>query len=84
MRLILFVLVLAIGASGQTTARRIPSDEAAKHVVKKVAPFYPSAAQQGRIQGIVMLEVIIDESGRASVRRLISGHPMLVQRRLTA
>ena len=34
-------------------------------------------AERAHIQGNVILEVRIDESGAASVRRLVTGHPML-------
>jgi TonB family protein len=77
MRPILAVLALALAAFGQTMPKRIPPDEATKHLIKQFPAFYPSSAQTGRIQGIVVLEISIDESGRASVRRLVSGHPML-------
>ena len=77
MRLILVALVLALAAFGQTATRRIPPDEAAKHLVKKASAAYPSLAEVARIQGNIILEVSIDESGAASVLRLVTGHPML-------
>ena len=77
MRLILVALALAIAAFGQTTPKRIPPDEAAKHLVKKASATYPPLAEAARIQGTIILEVSIDESGAASVRRLVTGHPML-------
>jgi TonB family protein len=77
MRLILAVLALALAAFGQTTPRRIPRDEAAKHLLNKASPTYPPMAELSRIQGNVILEVRIDESGTTSVRRLVIGHPML-------
>jgi hypothetical protein len=42
MRLIVMALALALAASGQTIIRRIPSDEAAKHLVKKASATYPT------------------------------------------
>jgi tetratricopeptide (TPR) repeat protein len=77
MRLIVVALALALAAFGQTTTRRIPPDEAAKHLVKKAAATYPSLAEAARIQVNIILEVSIDESGAASVRRFVTGHPML-------
>lgn len=38
----------------------------------------PPLAEAGRIQGNVILEITIDESGRASARRLVAGHPLLI------
>jgi TonB family protein len=77
MRAILVALVLAVAAFGQTTPTRIPPDEAEKHLVKKASAKYPPLAEAARIQGNVILEVSIDESGAASVRRFVTGHPML-------
>jgi TonB family protein len=77
MRLILAVLALALAAFGQTTPNRIPPDEAAKHLVKKASATYPPLAEAARIQGNIILEISIDESGAARVRRLVTGHPML-------
>lgn len=77
MRPILAVLAVGLAAFGQTMPQHIPPDKAAKHLVKKAPPTYPQMAAAARIQGNVILEVSIDESGAASVRHLVSGHPML-------
>jgi tetratricopeptide (TPR) repeat protein len=77
MRLIVAVLALALTAFGQTTPKRIPPEEAAKHLINKASATYPPLAEAARIQGNILLEVRIDESGAASVRRFIIGHPML-------
>ena len=68
---------LALAVFGQTMPKRIPPDEAAKHLISSPSPVYPPLARAASIQGKVILEVSIDESGAASVRRLVSGHPML-------
>jgi TonB family protein len=77
MRLIFTVLALAVAVVGQTTPKRIPPDESAKHLINKASAAYPPLAETARIQGNVILEISIDESGTASVRRLVTGHPML-------
>jgi TonB family protein len=77
MRRIIAVLVLGFAAFGQTMPKRIPPDEAVKHLVKKAPVTYPPMAEAARIQGNIILEVSIDESGAASVRRIVTGHPML-------
>jgi tetratricopeptide (TPR) repeat protein len=77
MRLTFAVLALSLAALGQITPKRIPPDEAAKHLDKKAPATYPPLAEMARIQGHIILEVWIDESGAASVRRLVTGHPML-------
>lgn len=75
---IALVLALGIAAFGQTVLTRIPPDEAAKHLLNKVSPNYPPAAEIARIQGSVILEIRIDEQGITAMRRIISGHPLLV------
>ena len=42
------------------------------------APIYPILARQSRIQGIVVIEAIIDERGNVIEVRAISGHPLLI------
>jgi len=46
-------------------------------VVTKVAPEYPPDAKEQKIQGVVVLSVIIDKEGNVSEIQLISGHPLL-------
>jgi TonB family protein len=46
-------------------------------VVSKVAPGYPADAKQARIQGTVLMTVIVDKEGNVSNIQLISGHPIL-------
>jgi protein TonB len=48
------------------------------------APVYPILARQSHIQGIVVIEAIIDEHGNVVQEKLISGHPLLVQAALKA
>ena len=40
-------------------------------------PAYPPLAKQARIQGIVSIQVLIDEQGRVVSATAVSGHPML-------
>jgi protein TonB len=42
------------------------------------APVYPILAKQSRIQGIVVIEAIIDERGNVIEEKAISGHPLLI------
>ena len=47
-------------------------------LVSKVAPDYPADAKQARIQGTVVMRVIVDKEGNVANIQLISGHPLLV------
>lgn len=78
MRQIFLVLFLAAITFGQTIPIRVAPAEAAKHLLKHAEPFYPRDAEAGRIMGVVVFEINIDETGAVSGHRLVSGHPMLV------
>jgi periplasmic protein TonB len=45
--------------------------------LKNVAPEYPDIAKQARVQGVVVLEAIIDPSGRVDNVRVLRGIPLL-------
>jgi TonB family protein len=53
-----------------------PEDMPAQ-LVYRVAPIYPPLARQARIQGIVILRIIINKVGEVRETQLVSGHPML-------
>ena len=46
-------------------------------VISKVPPSYPADAKAARIQGSVVIAVIIGKEGNVQNERLISGHPLL-------
>jgi TonB family protein len=46
-------------------------------LVKRVDPVYPPEAREQHIQGVVVLNVVIDREGNVSDAKLISGHPVL-------
>jgi periplasmic protein TonB len=41
-------------------------------------PIYPQMAKQIRVQGVVTVQVLIDENGRVVSAKAINGHPLLV------
>jgi TonB family protein len=79
MKLLAALLMLASAVYAQTQPRSVlvSSTEATSHLLKSPAPVYPPAAQLARIQGNVVLEVIINEKGAPTVVRVVRGHPML-------
>jgi tetratricopeptide (TPR) repeat protein len=77
MRWTFLFFFLALPAFGQVT--RVSPDEAEKHLLKSNPPVYPPLAEQTRITGTVFLEIRIDPSGKPSVWRTLSGHPLLQQ-----
>lgn len=76
MRILAAILVFAVNLSAQTIIRVAPED-AANHLLKNVVPKYPPLAQTANIQGNVILNITIDETGSTSNIRWVRGHPML-------
>jgi hypothetical protein len=73
-------LLLACGHAAfcQVMTARVSMDEAMKHLVSSPSPTYPGLARQTHVSGNVLLEIAISPEGRVSVRRIISGHPLLL------
>lgn len=46
-------------------------------VLSKVQPIYPADAKAARIQGSVVIGVVIGKDGNIQSERLVSGHPLL-------
>jgi protein TonB len=46
-------------------------------VLTKVPPQYPPEAKDAHIQGVVLMNVIVDKEGNVANIQLISGHPLL-------
>ena len=48
-------------------------------LIKRVNPAYPLPAREARLQGQVVLGVMVQKNGKVGKVRIISGHPMLAQ-----
>ena len=59
---------------------RVKSPRALSHP----APVYPALARQGRVQGIVSIDAVIDNEGNVVEMRVVSGHPLLISAALEA
>ena len=42
-----------------------------------MAPDYPDAAREAKVQGIVILEVVVDLNGRVAAWKILRGNPLL-------
>lgn len=51
---------------------------------KNVEPIWPPAAQQARVQGVVILEILIDEAGKVTNGRVLRSIPLLDQAAIDA
>lgn len=56
---------------------RVPDDAMQTLLIKKVNPRYPPLARQARIQGMVILKIVIGKAGNVQSLQLVKGHPML-------
>ena len=52
-------------------------DFQAPQKLRTVTPAYPELARQARVQGVVVLECVIDPSGRVADVKVLRGHPLL-------
>lgn len=52
--------------------------------IKDVKPVYPQIAQDSHVQGVVIIEAIIDEAGRVADARILRSIPLLDQAALEA
>jgi protein TonB len=64
-------------------AKRVPlrqgGDIRPPQKTRHVAPIYPSIARENRVQGVVILEAVIDETGRVTNVRVLRSIPLLDQ-----
>lgn len=78
--------VLSLAAAQVNTPQRVRVSEGVEQalILTKVDPIYPPPARQARIQGTVILKVVINKSGNVENMQLFSGHPMLAPAALDA
>jgi TonB family protein len=69
--------VLARSQDVPQVAIQVPPDSIPTLLLRKVAPLYPPLARQARIQGTVVLSIVINKDGEVRDTKLVSGHPML-------
>ena len=48
-------------------------------LIRRVEPVYPDLAKRARVQGVVLLQVTVDETGNVTDLKIIRGHPLLNQ-----
>jgi protein TonB len=63
---------------------RVGGNIKAPRKVKDVSPVYPDIAKQARVQGIVILEAIIDPAGNVTNVRVLRSIPLLDQSAMAA
>lgn len=63
--------------SGQSSPLSIPPEVASASLIHRVEPRYPDEARQLRVQGPVVLQVMLAKDGTVQVLKLVSGDPRL-------
>ena len=63
---------------------RIGGQLSAPALVKRVEPVYPAIAQAAAIDGIVILDAIVDEHGRIQSLKVLRGHALLAKAAIAA
>jgi TonB family protein len=74
----------ATAQQNQVDGLHIPRAEAEALLIKRVQPAYPQDALEKRIQGTVVLNAQINETGNVTGATLISGHPLLASSAIQA
>lgn len=72
-------LSLLLAAAQVATPQRVRVSQGVAQglLLHKVDPLYPPLARQARIQGTVVLKVLVNKSGDVEKAEPVSGHPML-------
>jgi protein TonB len=68
---------LAVSQDAPRPSIQLPPSLVPALLLRKVAPVYPPLARAARIQGTVVLSILINQEGEIGDTRLVSGHPML-------
>ena len=56
---------------------RVGGNVQSSKLIRRVEPSYPELAKRARVSGIVLLQVIVGESGDVAEVKVIRGHPLL-------
>jgi TonB family protein len=79
---VLALCLAAVPAPAQqndSTTLTLNAADAQKHLQHKIEPVYPAIARAAHIQGSVVLQASVDDSGHVVAVKVISGPPMLRQ-----
>jgi len=90
-RKMILLSCLAIGVCFTTARAQDAQSEAPRktgalqsNALKRLEPTYPPLAKAARVDGLVVVEVTIDEEGNVVAARAVTGHPLLKEAAVTA
>lgn len=65
------------GVANHNGVARIPAEQAAANLLKRVEPDYPEKAREQKIQGPVVLDIVVGKDGKVQGISTIRGDPQL-------
>ena len=74
----LLTILLSSIVAFSDTPHKVSPEEAASHLIDRIAPKYPAIAETAHVQGTVALGIDISESGTVTAVSVLSGHPILI------
>ncbi len=74
----LLTMAALVAGVGAQELKQVSIEEAAQHLSKRVEPKYPRQAEIVHVQGDVIVRVTIDENGKVTDAKGVSGHPLLL------
>lgn len=63
---------------------RVGGNVQSSKLIRRVEPDYPELAKRARVQGMVLLQVTVDEQGSVAEVKVVRGHPLLNQAAIDA
>jgi periplasmic protein TonB len=75
---------LAPKSSGPKAPVRVGGRVREPKLIMRVDPIYPALARQVHVQGVVIIDAILDEQGSVVEAKIVSGPPLLIQSALDA
>ena len=76
---LVIAILAALVAYGQDGLKRVSKADALSAATAKVNPEYPAMARQLRLEGVVELEAVINETGTVTEVNVVSGNPLLTK-----
>ncbi len=74
-----------ISAPGSPTRGAVTGGHLQKpRLLSSPAPIYPQRARLGNVQGVVVIDAFVDETGKVTEMKIVSGPPLLIQAALDA
>lgn len=84
MAVLLWTIPLEAAVMSDEKAVVVADPQGAPELLEKVNPTYPPAAREAKVQGTVLLKLLVDEKGIPQQVEVLKGHPLLKDEAETA